>query len=58
MAYESLKVHRYLAQVTFLVEVKACQAYQVVAEAFSCLAAEEAFWEGSSSSWTRDKVSR
>ena len=54
VAYESLKAHQNRVEVASLAG-EACRAYQEAVEAFLCLEAEGAFWEGSSSSWTRDK---
>ena len=55
VAYESLKAHQNRVEVASLAG-EACRAYQEAVEAFSCLEAEEAFWEGSSSSTMRDKL--
>ena len=55
-AYESSKAHQDLEEASFLAVEEACQTFLGVAEAFSCLEAEEAFWEGSSSSTMRDKL--
>ena len=55
-AYGSWTAHQIQQKAAFLGEVGAYQAYQGVVAASSCPEAAEAFWEGSSSSWTRDKV--
>ena len=58
-AYESSKAHQDLEEASFLAVEEACQTCLGVAEAFSCLEEEGAFWEGSSSSTSsrmRDKV--
>ena len=55
-AYESSRAHQDSEEAPFLAEDGACQACLEVGEAFSCLEGAAAFWEGSSSSTTRDKV--